>query len=41
MAELAFVFHWAPAVMDEMEVSELIDWRNKAADIWNKAHSEK
>ncbi|MCW2383356.1 hypothetical protein M2338_002921 [Sphingobium sp. B2D3B] len=31
MADLAITFHWSPAVMDEMSVSELLGWREHAA----------
>jgi hypothetical protein len=30
MADLAFVFGWAPADMDPMEPDELRDWRDRA-----------
>ncbi|VBB13940.1 MULTISPECIES: GpE family phage tail protein [Burkholderia cepacia complex] len=30
MADVATVFHWSPAVMDAMSVSELMDWRERA-----------
>jgi hypothetical protein len=31
MADLAITFHWSPAVMDEMPLRELLDWREQAA----------
>lgn len=31
MADLATVFHWSPAVMDEMAIGELMAWRERAA----------
>lgn len=31
MADIAAVFGWEPAAMDEMPVSELMDWRQRAA----------
>lgn len=31
MADLAIVFHWSPAVMDQMSVAELMGWRARAA----------
>jgi len=34
MADIALVFHWAPAVMDAMSVGELMVWRGKAAERW-------
>jgi hypothetical protein len=30
MADLAIVFHWAPADMHSMSVAELVDWRERA-----------
>ncbi|QNM96398.1 GpE family phage tail protein [Chitinimonas koreensis] len=30
MADIATVFHWGPREMDEMDVSELMDWRERA-----------
>lgn len=30
MADIAVVFHWAPSVMDAMDVAELMDWREHA-----------
>ncbi len=32
MADLAFVFHWAPAQMNELAVGELMEWRERARD---------
>lgn len=30
MADIAVVFHWPPAAMDDMELSELMAWRERA-----------
>ena len=30
MADLAVVFHWAPADMDRLSVQDLMDWRERA-----------
>lgn len=30
MAEVAFTFHWAPDVLWEMEVDELVAWHEQA-----------
>ncbi|WP_082423651.1 GpE family phage tail protein [Pseudomonas sp. NBRC 111118] len=30
MADLAVVFHWAPADMDLLSVRDLMDWRERA-----------
>ncbi|WP_288804072.1 GpE family phage tail protein [uncultured Novosphingobium sp.] len=31
MADIAVIFHWPPASMDGMELSELMGWRARAA----------
>jgi hypothetical protein len=30
MADIAVVFHWPPAAMHDMEISELVAWRERA-----------
>jgi hypothetical protein len=30
MADLAVVFHWAPADMDSLGITELMEWRERA-----------
>lgn len=30
MADIAVVFHWSPPTMDDMDVSELVLWRERA-----------
>ncbi len=30
MADLAVVFHWAPAEMNQFGLQELMDWRERA-----------
>jgi hypothetical protein len=30
MADVAFVFHWPPSVMDAMSISELMQWHARA-----------
>lgn len=32
MADLAIVFHWTPAAMDRMSLSELMAWRERARE---------
>lgn len=36
MADIALVFHWPPATMAAMSVSELMTWREAAAERWHK-----
>ncbi|MFT3967748.1 MAG: GpE family phage tail protein [Sphingobium sp.] len=31
MADVAVIFHWPPAAMDPMTLSELMGWRDQAA----------
>ena len=30
MADIAVIFHWTPAIMDPMSLSELAVWREQA-----------
>jgi hypothetical protein len=30
MADIAAVFHWPPQAMDDLEISELMGWRERA-----------
>lgn len=30
MADIATVFHWPPSVMEEMDLNELAEWRERA-----------
>jgi len=32
MANIAVIFHWPPAAMDPMSLSELMDWENRARE---------
>nr|WP_075321794.1 GpE family phage tail protein [Histophilus somni] len=32
MADIATIFHWSPAVFDEMDLAELMLWREKARE---------
>lgn len=32
MADIATVFHWPPAAMDDMTLGELMDWRERARE---------
>lgn len=39
MAEVAAVFHWPPHVLDAFDLVELIEWRNRAVEIWNQMNT--
>lgn len=41
MANIAFVFHWPPAVMDAMPLAELLDWQERALATWNTVNGKK
>ncbi len=36
MADLAMVFHWRPADMDPMSVGELMDWRERLRERYER-----
>jgi hypothetical protein len=38
MADIAMVFHWGPADMELLTLSELIEWRERARQRWEAAH---
>lgn len=39
MADLAAVFQWRPADMDQMELEELMDWRALAIDRYKQMNT--
>ena len=38
MADIAMIFHWPPAAMQDMDVGELLHWRNLAVQRHNAQH---
>lgn len=36
MADLAMVFHWRPGDMEDMSVAELMQWRERARERYEK-----
>ncbi|MCQ4314470.1 GpE family phage tail protein [Stutzerimonas zhaodongensis] len=38
MADIALVFHWAPEQMQGMALHELMDWRERAIERWERTH---
>ncbi|MCQ4242487.1 GpE family phage tail protein [Stutzerimonas stutzeri] len=38
MADIALVFHWSPEQMNAMPLTELMDWRERAIDRWERTH---
>lgn len=41
MADIAAVFHWPLSELQQLELTELIDWRERAIAWWNRANSPK
>lgn len=39
MADVAFIFHWPPTVMDGMELAELLHWRGLAVHRHNAVNA--
>lgn len=39
MADIAIIFHWQPECMYEMEIGELIRWRDLAVKRHNQLHA--
>ncbi|PKF70884.1 GpE family phage tail protein [Pseudomonas fluvialis] len=40
MADLAMVFHWAPADMAPLALSDLIEWRERARTRWEQRYGQ-
>ena len=40
MADLAMVFHWGPAEMDLLPLSDLMEWRERARIRWEKNNGQ-
>lgn len=38
MADLAMVFHWGPADLDPLSLTELMEWRERARQRWEGQH---
>lgn len=36
MADLALVFHWRPADMDDMALADLMQWRERARERYER-----
>lgn len=36
MADIAAVFHWSLETLSAMPLRELIDWRRRAVECWNR-----
>ena len=40
MADIAFIFHWPPAVMETMDPAELARWWRHATDRWKAVNHQ-
>lgn len=40
MADIALVFHWTPADMDPLDLSELNEWRERARTRWEQGSGQ-
>lgn len=38
MADIAITFHWGPADLDPLSLTELMDWRERARQRYEAAH---
>ena len=38
MADLAMVFHWRPADMEFLSLTDLAEWRERARERWEMMH---
>lgn len=38
MAQIAAVFHWPLSELQQLDINELLDWRDRAVTIWNRMH---
>lgn len=36
MADIAAIFHWPLSELAAMDLNELIDWRDRAVERWNR-----
>lgn len=41
MADIALIFHWPPSEMIGMDIVDLIEWRRRAVDRWNRINETK
>jgi len=39
MAEIAAVFHWPLSELQALSLPDLLAWRERAVDLWNRMHA--
>lgn len=40
MADIAAIFHWPLADLQALTLSELLDWRERAIERWNRMQGD-
>lgn len=41
MADIAAIFHWPLSELVKLDAEDLIVWRNRAVDRWNRMNGDK
>ena len=41
MAEIAAIFHWPLSELRELDLRELLEWRERAVAWWNRTNAAK
>lgn len=39
MADIAGIFHWPLSELKALDMDELVDWRDRALQFWNKVNT--
>ena len=39
MTDIAAIFHWPLSELRQLDLDELIDWRKRATDWWNRVNA--
>lgn len=39
MTDLAAIFHWPLSELQQLELAELVAWRRRAVEWWNRVHA--
>ncbi|MFY0399958.1 GpE family phage tail protein [Brevundimonas naejangsanensis] len=38
-ADIALVFHWPASELDHMTIRDVMEWRERAVERWNRIHA--
>ena len=41
MADIAAIFHWPLSELVSLDAADLVAWRNRAIDRWNRMNGDK